>query len=68
MPTVAGMHAVLEKLALLPNKFASSAQKTLWAKLKAQHALRADRAQRLPLDTKWPDDGVYSVRIDRELI
>ena len=36
--------------------------------LKAQHALRADRAQRLPLDTKWPDDGVYSVRIDRELI
>ena len=36
MPTVAGMHAVLEKLALLPNKFASSAQKALWAKLKAR--------------------------------
>jgi hypothetical protein len=36
MPTVAGMHTVLEKLASLPPTLASAAQQAAWAKLKAR--------------------------------
>ena len=36
MPTVAGMHAVLEKLIRLPDSLASSEQKANWTKLKAR--------------------------------
>ncbi len=36
MPTVAGLHAVLEKLVSLPTRVASQAQKAAWEKMKAR--------------------------------
>lgn len=51
MPTVAGMHAVLEKLETLPTEIASAAQKAAWAKLKG-------RVPRLPVvnNSYWACD------------